>query len=253
MIVAHISDTHVALDTPDANRRIGDFERTIADINALDPAPDLIVHTGDIVHNGRADEYAQAKAILDKANAPVHVMVGNKDDRALVREAFPVTDALSTENAFIAYAINDFPIKLAMLDTLNPGSNKGDFCTTRAKAFTRFLDANSENPVAVFAHHPPFLVPEGPEPLHFETPEILSEFQTVLQEVKSLIGIFCGHVHRSVVGQVGEITVVIAPSVATSIRWGDYPQHLAECPVYQIHTFEPDGSFSTQARIVMDD
>jgi 3',5'-cyclic AMP phosphodiesterase CpdA len=55
MIVAQISDTHIALDTPDADQRISDFVRTIADINALDPAPDLIVHTGDIVHNGRRE------------------------------------------------------------------------------------------------------------------------------------------------------------------------------------------------------
>ena len=46
MIIAHISDTHIALDTPDAERRIRDFEDTIADINELDPAPDVIVHSG---------------------------------------------------------------------------------------------------------------------------------------------------------------------------------------------------------------
>jgi 3',5'-cyclic-AMP phosphodiesterase len=51
MIIAQISDTHLAVDTPDADRRSHELALTIADINALDPAPDLIVHTGDIVHN----------------------------------------------------------------------------------------------------------------------------------------------------------------------------------------------------------
>ncbi|MEE8157653.1 MAG: metallophosphoesterase [Gammaproteobacteria bacterium] len=59
MIVAQISDTHIALDTPDADQRIQDFTSTIADINALEPQPDVIVHTGDIVYNGRQDEYAR--------------------------------------------------------------------------------------------------------------------------------------------------------------------------------------------------
>ena len=49
MIIAQISDTHLALDTPDANQRIRDFALTVVDLNALDPAPDVIVHTGDIV------------------------------------------------------------------------------------------------------------------------------------------------------------------------------------------------------------
>ena len=52
MIIAQISDTHLALDAPDANQRLRDFALTVVDINALDPAPDVIVHTGDIVHNG---------------------------------------------------------------------------------------------------------------------------------------------------------------------------------------------------------
>ena len=38
MIIAQISDTHIALDTHDADQRIEDFERTIAALNALDPA-----------------------------------------------------------------------------------------------------------------------------------------------------------------------------------------------------------------------
>ena len=82
MIIAQISDTHIALDTPDCAQRIQDFEDTIADINALDPAPDVIIHTGDIVQNGRMDEYAVTAGILAKAKAPTYLMVGNKDDRA---------------------------------------------------------------------------------------------------------------------------------------------------------------------------
>ena len=85
MIIAQISDTHVALDAPDADRRMQDFASTIADINALDPAPDVIVHTGDIVHNGRPDEYAQAAAVLAMARAPLYVLPGNKDERTNLR------------------------------------------------------------------------------------------------------------------------------------------------------------------------
>src|SRR4029077_20945437 len=88
MIIAQISDTHIALDSPAAHQKIRDFELTIADINVLDPAPDVIVHTGDIVHNGRQDEYRQAVATLAKARAPVYVLAGNKDSRVHLREAF---------------------------------------------------------------------------------------------------------------------------------------------------------------------
>jgi 3',5'-cyclic AMP phosphodiesterase CpdA len=87
MIIPQISDTHIALDSPDADQRIRDFELTIADINVLDPAPDVIVHTGDIVHNGQQDEYDQAVATLAKARAPVYVLAGNKDSKPVCRDA----------------------------------------------------------------------------------------------------------------------------------------------------------------------
>ena len=133
MIIAQISDTHIALDTPDADQRIQDFALTIADINALDPAPDVIVHTGDIVHNGRQDEYAQAVATLAKARAPVYVLAGNKDNRANLREAFSACGYLAPDSDFVDYAIDDYPVRLIALDTLSSGSNKGDFCRERVR------------------------------------------------------------------------------------------------------------------------
>ena len=174
MIIAQISDTHIALDTPDADQRIRDFALTVADINALDPAPDVIVHTGDIVHNGRQDEYAQAVATLAKARAPVYVLAGNKDNRANLREAFSACGYLAPDSDFIDYAIDDYPVRLIALDTLSSGSNKGDFCGERVRHLIGLIDAETTKPIAVFTHHPPFEVTVGPDPLHFETPEVMS-------------------------------------------------------------------------------
>jgi len=179
MIIAQISDTHIALDTPDADQRIQDFTSTIADINALDPAPDVIIHTGDIVHNGRQDEYARAVAILAAAHAPVYVMVGNKDNRANLREAFSACGYLAPNSDFIDYAIDDYPVRLIALDTLSSGSNKGDFCRERVRNLIDLIDAETTKPIAVFTHHPPFEVTVGPDPVHFEPPDTMVGFVTL--------------------------------------------------------------------------
>ena len=181
MIIAQISDTHIALDTPDADQRIRDFERTIADINSLDPAPDVIVHTGDIVHNGLQDEYAQAASILAKASAPVYVLAGNKDNRANLRAAFAACGYLSTDSEFVDYAIEDYPVRLIAVDTLSSSSNKGDFDPERFRRLTDSSDAGTGKPIAVFAHHPPFEVKVGPNPINFEAPEAMTRLQQALQ------------------------------------------------------------------------
>jgi 3',5'-cyclic-AMP phosphodiesterase len=250
MIIAQISDTHIALDSADAARRMRDFESTIADINALDPAPDVIIHTGDVVHNGRSDEYAEAVRILSKARAPVYVIPGNKDDRENLRAAFSRDGYLESGTGFIDYAIEDHPVRLIATDTLNTRSNKGDFCPERADRLINLIDAEKSKPIAVFAHHPPYEVTVGPEPLHFESAEMMERLQRALLRSGRVIAAFCGHVHRGTAGSVGGIPVIVVPCIATPLRKGEYPEHMKTCPVYYVHRYDPVWGFVTEARVV---
>ncbi len=250
MIIAQISDTHIALDSPDADRRIRDFELTIADINALDPAPDVIVHTGDIVHNGRQDEYAQAVATLAKARSPVYVLAGNRDDRATLREAFLRFEYLAPDSDFLDYAVDDYPVKLIALDTLSSDSNKGDFCGERIRRLIDMIDVETSKPIAVFTHHPPFETMVGPDPIHFQTPEAMSELRRALQHAGRVVAIFSGHVHRATAGQVGSIPATVMQCIATTLRKGEYPAQMKMRPVYHVHRFDPVWGFSTETRIV---
>jgi Icc protein len=250
VIIAQISDTHIALDTPDTDHRLRDFELTIADINVLDPSPDVIVHTGDIVHNGRQDEYAQSVATLAKARAPVYVLAGNKDDRVKLRGAFSACGYLAPDSDFIDYAIDNYPVRLIALDTLSSRSNKGDFCLERIRRLIDLIDAEATKPIAVFTHHPPFEVTVGPDRLHFETPEIMSRLRQALQHSGRVIGVFSGHVHRAVAGCVGSIPATVVPCIATTLRQGEYPPHMKIRPVYQVHRFDPVWGFATETRVV---
>jgi 3',5'-cyclic-AMP phosphodiesterase len=250
MIIAQVSDTHLALDKPDAERSVRDFASTIADINALDPPADVIVHTGDIVHNGRQDEYAQARALLAKARAPVYVLPGNKDDRANLRAAFSTRGYLTPVSEFIDYAIEDFPIRLIALDTLKPGGNRGEFRPEQARRLIELIGAESHKPIAVFTHHPPFEVTVGPDRFHFERPESMARLREALQHCERIIAVFSGHVHRAATGQIGRIPASVAPCIATTLRKGEYPPPMKTRPVYHLHRFDPAWGMVTESRIV---
>lgn len=249
MIIAQVSDTHIALDTPDADRRISDFERTIADINALDTPPDVIVHTGDIVHNGRPDEYARAAAILARARCPVYVLAGNKDDRTNLRAAFASDGYLDPGSRFVDYAVEHYPVRLIAADTLNTRSNKGEFCAARAARLIAMIDAEATKPIAVFAHHPPFEVPVGPDPINFETREMMERLRRAVQHSGRVTAVISGHVHRGTAGSVGRIPATVMPSIATTLRKGEYPAAMKKRPVYHIHRFDPVWGFTVEARI----
>jgi 3',5'-cyclic-AMP phosphodiesterase len=250
MIIAQISGTHLALDGPDTERRMRDFAATIADINALDPPPDVIVHTGDIVHNGRRDEYAQAAAILAQARVPVFVLPGNKDDRANLRAAFPAECYLASGSEFIDYAIEDFSVCLIALDTLSPGNGRGDFRPEQARRLIALIDAEPDKPIAVFTHHPPFEVTVGPDRFHFETMDSMTRLRDVLIRRERIAAVFSGHVHRAASGQIGRIPASVVPCIATTLRKGDYPASMKTHPVYHLHRFDSACGFVTASRVV---
>ena len=249
MIIAQISDTHLELNTPDADQRIADFERTIAAINTLDPAPDVIVHTGDIVHNGRQEEYARAVSILAKARMPVYVLAGNKDNRANLRAAFSTHGYLAADSDFIDYAVERFPVRLIAIDTLSQSSNKGDFCLARAGRLIDLIDAEVTKPIAIFAHHPPFEVTVGPDPLNFETREMMLRLRQILQNAFRVVASFSGHVHRPAEGSIGNIPATVVPCIATTLRKGEYPTYMRKRPIYYVHRFDPRWGFTTETRI----
>ncbi|KAB2882752.1 MAG: hypothetical protein F9K38_07215 [Pseudorhodoplanes sp.] len=250
MIIAQISDTHIALDVPDADRRMQDFARAIADINMLDPLPDVIVHTGDIVHNGRADEYAQAAAILSRARAPVYVLAGNKDRRDNLRAAFGASGYLSNQSDFIDYAIESYPVRLIALDTLDTESNKGAFCAERTRRLIAMIDAELTKPIAVFTHHPPFEVTVGPDSINFATSDAMCALARAIQHSGRVIAVFSGHVHRATAGHIGTIPAIVAPCIATGLRKGAYPEAVKSRPVYYLHRFDPVWGFATESRVV---
>ena len=42
----------------------GFLERAVTQVNALDPRPDIVLATGDLVDNGRPEQYANLKRVL---------------------------------------------------------------------------------------------------------------------------------------------------------------------------------------------
>ena len=248
MIIAQISDTHLTLDTPDADQRRRDFALTIADLNALDPRPDVIVHTGDVVHNARKDEYSEAAAILGKARAPIYLLAGNRDGRANLHAAF-AADGYLRSSDFLDYAIDDYPVRLIAVDTLGPG-NRGDFCAERTRRLTDLIEGNTRKPIAVFTHHPPFEVLVGPDRFHFERADAVSRLCQALQHSERVVAVFSGHVHRAATGYVGNIPATVVQCIATTLRKGEYPPHMKTRPVYQVHRFDPLWGFTSETRIV---
>ncbi|MBA2936420.1 metallophosphoesterase [Sphingomonas sp. CGMCC 1.13654] len=74
-----ISDTHIGFDkaaNPDAR---GTAIKAVERIRALPVKPDLILHTGDITHLSKDEQFDDAKQILSDLGAPIFFVPGEHD------------------------------------------------------------------------------------------------------------------------------------------------------------------------------
>jgi hypothetical protein len=83
-----------------------------------------------------------------------YLAVGNHDDRDLLRAAFPEHRHLAGEGGFVQYVVDEFTVRLVVLDTLIPGAPGGRLCEQRLQWLDRMLAA-SDRPTIVAQHHPP--------------------------------------------------------------------------------------------------
>ncbi len=248
MIIAQISDTHIDPAHENGPTRLGDLEAVVDDINALDPAPDVVVHTGDLAHNGDDEKYSLAFAILEKLKAPLLICAGNRDERTLVRERLNVEHPLDPSSPYLQYSVDDFPIRIVVLDTLSDQSNQGRFCQDRTDILTASLSSDKSKPTVLFMHHPPFEVVESKYPHQFDPWEDAARLTSALDGQSHVVRGFCGHAHRHTTGTVAGIPFSTVPSIARDLRLGEFAPEVADLPLYHLHTFDEQFSVTTEIR-----
>jgi 3',5'-cyclic AMP phosphodiesterase CpdA len=241
--LAQISDTHVRTD--DDGAAAAQLKRALA--RAREYRADLILLTGDLANDERADEYAVlAEAIADPP-APLYLMPGNHDDRALMRSAFPTHAYLPREGP-LSFVIDDFPVRIVALDDVVPGETYGLLSREGADWLDEMLSNAPAKPTIVALHHPPFLTYD----LLFDKIGLLDAglFASVIARHRQVARVICGHHHRTAIGQSAHAPVIVAPS--TSWTYGlaiEQGQEIAprtrEEPGWMLHAWTQAGGFAS--------
>lgn len=240
--LAQISDTHVRAD--DGGVAARQLKNALA--QAREYQADVILLTGDLVNDERADEYAVfAEAIADPS-APLYLMPGNHDDRALIRSTFP-THTYLPRDGFLSYVIEDQPVRIVCVDQIVPGETHGLLTGDQAKWLDRTLAAAPDKPTIVALHHPPF-------PTH----DLLFDkiglhdgdlFASVIAGHRQVRRVICGHHHRVSFGQTAHAPVIVAPSTSwvyglAALEGQPVAPKTDEQPGWMIHIWD-QGQFAS--------
>ena len=238
MLLAHLSDLHVlepgklAYGVVDTTPMV---ESAIAHLNAL--SPDLVVITGDLVHNVQIAEYHRLRTMLQPLQMPVYLIPGNHDSRTLLREVFSTHTYLPATD-FLQYTVEDYPVRLIMLDTNVPGKGHGELDAVRLAWLDQQLSEQPDRPTILFMHHPPFTT--GIELMDGYRLTGVHGLKTIIKKYDCIQCIGCGHIHRPIQKLWAGTLAYTVPSPVHQVSLdltGDAKSatFVMEPPAYQLH------------------
>ncbi|MEM8688694.1 MAG: phosphodiesterase [Pseudomonadota bacterium] len=172
------------------------LKAAIAFINQHHADSAYCVLSGDLVNRETAEDYSALAEHLGELRVPLLPMVGNHDDRHMLRSALPLPEGCMDD--FIQYAVPTPDGLLLCLDTHKIGSPAGELCAERLAWFEHKLSAAGAGPVYVFMHHPP--MPLGLPMQDMDRLDAGDAFLELAAAHGNVKYLFIGHVHRPITG-----------------------------------------------------
>ncbi|HSJ92313.1 MAG TPA: phosphodiesterase [Ilumatobacter sp.] len=233
MLIAQITDCHVVepgelvADRVDSGEAL---ERAVRQINGLPTPPALVVATGDLVNDGRPEQYDRFQAIVAELTVPLIPVPGNHDDRDELRARYPTLLPAGEADQPIDHVLDLGPLRLVFVDTQVPGSVAGAITPAQVGWLDEVLSDAPDRPTVVFQHHPPFATGIG-----FMDREAFTGargYGTMLAHHPQVELVSCGHLHRSIIRRFGGTVACTWPSTSAQLELG-----LGDAPIR--YTDEP--------------
>ena len=247
MLIAQITDLHIGFDRDNPHElNIRRLNMVIDQIGAMNPKPDLLIVSGDLVENGDDKRaYRHMEALVKRWQGPLLWAVGNHDSREGLLEVLP--EVPTDEHGFIQYEAEHGALRFIVVDTLDAGRHGGMVCEVRAKWLRDRLREKKDVPTIIVMHHPP--VDTGIVWMSaLPSEEWVQRVEKVIRPAKQVVAILAGHVHRPIAtGFAGKRLVVAAstaPLVALDLEDVD-PLHpdgraliIGDAPAFAIHYWD---------------
>jgi 3',5'-cyclic-AMP phosphodiesterase len=247
LLIAQLSDAHVGTGPGFLDGRMDTaaaLRRAVLRVACMDPAPDVVLFTGDLTEHGLAAEYAEVAEALAPLTMPVYAVPGNHDDPGVARQALArcVPMAADAPDETCCYRVHHGGLHLVALDTVVPRRSHGALGEAQLQWLAQTLDDCRSDPVLLFMHHPP--LPTGLTAM--DACSLLTGAESLADLIRrhgAVQGLLCGHLHRPVQMQFAGVPLHVAPSVAHQIALDLRPdaplRAQLEPPKFSLHRWVP--------------
>jgi 3',5'-cyclic AMP phosphodiesterase CpdA len=255
MLLVQMSDPHIVPEGEVLQGVIDTaaFLRDAVDhVNRLDPQPDLVLLTGDLVNEGRPEEYEHLAKLLGALRAPYHLVPGNHDLTAVLRASFP--GRVHGEDGR-ADGVIDGALRIVTLDSSRYPEPGGSLDEGQLAWLRSTLAAAPDTPTVVAVHHPPFATGIAHMDAMGLDAASASGLAAVISDHPQVERVLSGHLHRMITRRFAGTLALTAPSTAHAVNL-DLDGHGAawnhEPPALLHHLWTAEEGLVTHLQIIGD-
>ena len=200
---ALLADTHIAGNKDAVSRgtnMFDNFNKIIDELLAEENKPLGVIINGDCARlKGRPKDYATLRTAVNRITAaglPVHMTLGNHDDRSSFYAAFKKQkpEAALVEGKHVAM-LPGRHANLFLVDSLNIVNEvSGKLGKTQLQWLAKSLGEHSDKPAIVIGHHDPQLLPDDSTEKNSGLTDT-AKFFDVLHSQPHVQAYFYGHTH----------------------------------------------------------
>jgi len=213
--IVQITDTHLFAEPGGRLKGVdvdAGLNAVIDAIRCHQPRPELVLLTGDLVHQETAASYRRLAQALAGLGLPVYCLPGNHEDKGLLRQA------CDGHPLFCERQLQVGGWRLLLLDSARP-PEPGGYLGADELAFAEgALVEHAEVPTLIALHHPPLSV-NSPwlDPMAVADGDRLLELVAGHRQVR---GVVFGHIHQQFETSRGGVRLLGTPSTGAQFRPG---------------------------------
>jgi 3',5'-cyclic-AMP phosphodiesterase len=244
--VLQLTDSHLYADPSRCLLGINTletFDQVLAQALHERGTPDLLLATGDLVHDATDTGYKRLLGRLKLADIPSYCLPGNHDHPQRMELV------LNQDNVHTVPSVQAKGWSLIFLDSTIPGNEGGNLNKSQMKLLQLLLEAHPDKHTLICMHHHTLPVnSRWLDTMVLRNPDELFDLIGRHPQVKAVL---CGHIHQEYDDAHNGVRLLGTPSTCVQFTPGQDDFAIDACPpCYRWLTLQPNGEIETGVEVL---
>ena len=214
------------------------FDQVLAQALHEQGIPDLLLATGDLVHDASDSGYKRLLGRLKLTGVPTYCLPGNHDLPKKMKQI------MNQDNVHTLPSVQAAGWSLIFLDSTIAGNESGSLDKEQLELLQLLLEAHPDKHTLICMHHHP--VPVGSRWMDTMVLKNPDQFFGLLADHPQVRAVLCGHIHQKYENEHQGVRLIGTPSTCVQFVAGQDDFAIDACPPgYRWLNLLPSGEIET--------